>query len=174
MADTVNPPRIRLPAPPGLLTSAQDLIGTGAQSREASSSHTNQPSIVLQPNHHHPAHPQTPPTADQGPLHLTTAASDLLTISLIATCFWFFVNILKGIQQEEPFPKKNAIIIFVAAILIFLQTIASDNYNQIFLSEGPAVIKVTSNPFVQALVLIVFGVIYKIASQVAAEHDLTV
>ena len=99
---------------------------------------------------------------------------NLLTISLIATCFWFFVNILKGIQQEEPFPKKNAIIIFVAAILIFLQTIASDNYNQIFLSEGPAVIKVTSNPFVQALVLIVFGVIYKIASQVAAEHDLTV
>lgn len=58
---------------------------------------------------------------------------NLLTISLIATCFWFFVNILKGIQQEEPFPKKNAIIIFVAAILIFLQTIASDNYNQIFL-----------------------------------------
>ena len=99
---------------------------------------------------------------------------NLLTISLIATCFWFFVNILKGIQQEEPFPKKNAIIIFVAAILIFLQTIASDNYNQIFLSEGPAVIKVTSNPFVQALVLIVFGVIYTIASQVAAEHDLTV
>lgn len=99
---------------------------------------------------------------------------NLLTISLIATCFCFFVNILKGIQQEEPFPKKNAIIIFVAAILIFLQTIASDNYNQIFLSEGPAVIKVTSNPFVQALVLIVFGVIYKIASQVAAEHDLTV
>lgn len=99
---------------------------------------------------------------------------NLLTISLIATCFWFFVNILKGIPQEEPFPKKNAIIIFVAAILIFLQTIASDNYNQIFLSEGPAVIKVTSNPFVQALVLIVFGVIYKIASQVAAEHDLTV
>ena len=80
MADTVNPPRIRLPAPPGLLTSAQDLIGTGAQSREASSYHTNQPSIVLQPNHHHPAHPQTPPTADQGPLHLTTAASDLLTL----------------------------------------------------------------------------------------------
>ena len=99
---------------------------------------------------------------------------NLLTISLIATCFWFFVNILKGIPQEEPFPKKNAIIIFVAAILIFLQTIASDNYDQIFLSEGPAVIKVTSNPFVQALVLIVFGVIYKIASQVAAEHDLTV
>ena len=99
---------------------------------------------------------------------------NLLTISLIATCFWFFVNILKGIPQDEPFPKKNAIIIFVAAILIFLQTIASDNYNQIFLSEGPAVIKVTSNPFVQALVLIVFGVIYKIASQVAAEHDLTV
>ena len=99
---------------------------------------------------------------------------NLLTISLIATCFWFFVNILKGIPQEEPFPKKNAIIIFVAAILIFLQTIASDNYNQIFLSEGPAVIEVTSNPFVQALVLIVFGVIYKIASQVAAEHDLTV
>lgn len=99
---------------------------------------------------------------------------NLLTISLIATCFWFFVNILKGIPQEEPFPKKNTIIIFVAAILIFLQTIASDNYNQIFLSEGPAVIKVTSNPFVQALVLIVFGVIYKIASQVAAEHDLTV
>ena len=65
-------------------------------------------------------------------------------------------------------------IVFVSSILIFLQTIASDNYDQIFLSEGPAVIEVTSNPFVQALVLIVFGVIYKIASQVAAEHDLTV
>lgn len=99
---------------------------------------------------------------------------NLLTIALIATCSWFFINILKGIRQEEPFPKKNVVIIFIASILIFLQTIASDNYDQIFLSEGPAVIELTSNPFVQALVLIVFGVIYKIASQVAAEHDLTV
>lgn len=99
---------------------------------------------------------------------------NLLTIALIAMCFWFFINILKGIRQEEPFPKKNVMIIFVASILIFLQTIASDNYNQIFISEGPAVIGLSSNPFVQALVLIVFGVIYKIASLVAAEHDLTV
>ena len=99
---------------------------------------------------------------------------NLLTIALIATCSWFFINLIKGIRQEEPFPKINVMIVFVSSILIFLQTIASDNYDQIFLSEGPAVIEVTSNPFVQALVLIVFGVIYKIASQVAAEHDLTV
>jgi hypothetical protein len=72
------------------------------------------------------------------------------------------------------FPKKNIRLIFIAAILLFLQTVASDNLDQAFISEGPAVIDLTSNPFVQSLILLVFGILYKMGYQVAAEHDLTV
>ena len=79
-----------------------------------------------------------------------------------------------GIQYEELFPKKNIRLIFIAAILLFLQTVASDNLNQAFISEGPAAIALTSNPFVQSLILLVFGILYKMGYQVAAEHDLTV
>ncbi len=80
----------------------------------------------------------------------------------------------QGIQYEELFPKKNIRLIFIAAILLFLQTVASDNLNQAFISEGPAAIALTSNPFVQSLILLVFGILYKMGYQVAAEHDLTV
>ena len=83
-------------------------------------------------------------------------------------------NQVLGIQYEELFPKKNIRLIFIAAILLFLQTVASDNLNQAFISEGPAAIALTSNPFVQSLILLVFGILYKMGYQVAAEHDLTV
>ena len=94
--------------------------------------------------------------------------------NVIGLCVAFFINLIKGIQYEELFPKKNIRLIFIAAILLFLQTVASDNLNQAFISEGPAAIALTSNPFVQSLILLVFGILYKMGYQVAAEHDLTV
>jgi hypothetical protein len=97
-----------------------------------------------------------------------------LTLAVIGICVVFFINLIKGIRHEELFPKKNIRLIFIAAILLFLQTVASDNLNQAFISEGPAVIELTSNPFVQSLILLVFGILYKMGYQVAAEHDLTV
>ena len=63
---------------------------------------------------------------------------------------------------------------FVFAMLIAIITVASDNLNQAFISKGPAVIALTSNPFVQSLILLVFGILYKMGYQVATEHDLTV
>ena len=97
-----------------------------------------------------------------------------LTLAVIGICVIFFINLIKGIRHEELFPKKNIRLIFIAAILLFLQTVASDNLDQAFISEGPAVIDLTSNPFVQSLILLVFGILYKMGYQVAAEHDLTV
>ena len=97
-----------------------------------------------------------------------------LTLAVIGLCVAFFINLIKGIQHEELFPQKNIRLIFIAAILLFLQTVASDNLNQAFISEGPAAIALTSNPFVQSLILLVFGILYKMGYQVAAEHDLTV
>ena len=98
----------------------------------------------------------------------------LLTLSVIGICVAFFVNIIKGIRQEELFPKKNIKLIFIAALLIFLQTTASDNLSQAFIAQGPAVIELTTSPFVQSLILLVFGILYKMGYQVSAEHDLTV
>ena len=98
----------------------------------------------------------------------------LLTLAVIGLSVAFFVNLIKGIHQDELFPRKNIRLVFIATLLIFLQTIASDNLNQAFIDQGPAVIELTSNPFVQSLCLIVFGILYKMGCQVAAEHDLTV
>ena len=97
-----------------------------------------------------------------------------LTLIVIGLCVAFFINLIKGIQHEELFPKKNIRLIFIAVLLLFLQTVASDNLNQAFISKGPAVIALTSNPFVQSLILLVFGILYKMGYQVAAEHELTV
>ena len=98
----------------------------------------------------------------------------VLTLAVIALCVAFFQNTIKGIQNEELFPKKNIKLIFIAALFIFLQTVASDNLSQAFIAKGPAVIGLSSNPFVQSLIVLIFGVLYKMAHQVAAEHDLTV
>ena len=95
-------------------------------------------------------------------------------LSYIALTLAVIGLFIKGIQHEELFPKKNIRLIFIAVILLFLQTVASDNLNQAFISKGPAVIALTSNPFVQSLILLVFGILYKMGYQVAAEHDLTV
>ena len=98
----------------------------------------------------------------------------ILTLAVIGICVVFFINLIKGIRHEELFPKKNIRLIFIAAVLLFLQTVASDNLDQAFISEGPAVIGLSSNPFVQSLILLVFGVLYKMGYQFAAENDLTV
>jgi hypothetical protein len=98
----------------------------------------------------------------------------VLTLAVIGICAVFFINHIKGIRHEELSPKKNIRLIFIAAVLLFLQTVASDNLNQAFISEGPAVIGLSSNPFVQSLILLVFGVLYKMGYQFAAENDLTV
>ena len=98
----------------------------------------------------------------------------ILTFGLIGTFVTFFVNVLRGIRREEIFPKANVAVINIGAVLIFLQTVAADNFDQAFIADGPGQIVLTSNPFVMALALLVFGAMYKIAYNVAAEHDLTV
>ena len=98
----------------------------------------------------------------------------VLTLAVMGICVAFFINLIKGIRNEELFPKENIRLIFIGAILLFLQTVASDNLAQAFHSEGPVVMALTSNPFVQALILFVFGILYKMGYQVTAEHDLTV
>lgn len=98
----------------------------------------------------------------------------LLTLGLIGTFVAFFINVLRGIRREEIFPKANIHLINIGAVLIFLQTMAADNFDQVFITDGPTQLVLTSNPFVFALALLVFGAMYKIAYNVAAEHDLTV
>lgn len=98
----------------------------------------------------------------------------ILTFGLIGIFIAFFVNILRGLRKEELFPKANILVINIGAILIFLQTVTADNFSQIFISEGPGQIILTSNPFVWALAVLVFGAMYKIAHNIAAEHDLTI
>ena len=98
----------------------------------------------------------------------------VLTLAVISLCVAFFLNTIRGIQNEELFPKKNIRLIFIAALLIFLQTVASDNLSQAFITKGPAIIGLSSNPFVQSLIVLIFGILYNMAHQVAAEHDLTV
>ena len=98
----------------------------------------------------------------------------ILTFGLIGTFVTFFINVLRGIRREELFPKANVAVINIGAALIFLRTVADDNFDQVFIAEGPGQIVLTSNPFVLSLVVLVFGAMYKIAYHVAAEHDLTV
>ena len=97
-----------------------------------------------------------------------------LTFGLIETFVTFFVNVLRGLRREELFPKANVAVINIGAILIFLQTVAADNFDQAFIADGPGQIVLTSNPFVLSLAVLVFGAMYKISCCVAAEHDLTV
>lgn len=98
----------------------------------------------------------------------------ILTLALIATCSAFFINTLKGISQGVIFPKANINMINATAILIFLQTVAADNLSQAFISESPLSIALSSNPFVQSLAVLVFGIMYRIAYQLAEENELTV
>ena len=98
----------------------------------------------------------------------------LLTLAMIGVCVAFILNTIRGIKNEELFPRKNIRLIFIAALLTFLQTVASDNLSQAFIVRGPGIISLTSNPFVQSLIVLIFGILYKMAHQVAAEHDLTV
>ena len=98
----------------------------------------------------------------------------VLTYGLIGIFITFFIHVLRGMKRDELFPKANIMVINIGAALIFLQTVAADNFDQIFISEGPGQIVLTSNPFVMSLVVLVFGAMYKIAYDVAAEHDLMV
>ena len=98
----------------------------------------------------------------------------LLTVGLIVLCSTFFINTLKGIRRGEIFPKSNIFVIYCAAFLIFLQTTAAANFRQTLASEDSCAIVFTTDSIVQCLSVLIFGIMYQIAYQVATEHDLTV
>jgi len=93
----------------------------------------------------------------------------------------FIFTVLKGIKKGEIFPKAGVIITRIMAVAFFFYAFICDNLGQAFLSshfdengESLHELVLTDNPFIYALLALIFSQMYNIGHQLARENELTV
>jgi len=97
-----------------------------------------------------------------------------LSLAVLAGCF--FVNILRGVQRGEIFPKCNIAVIVAGAVLTFFYINVRMNMGLAFMSGSDAMppVGVDTDSLVVPLALLVFGVMYRLGHDLARENELTI
>ena len=84
----------------------------------------------------------------------------------------FLVKQLVAIKKGTLFPRTNIRIIFLIAVCYFIGSFATDNHALLHFENNPLMIN--DGTIIYTLLFIIFGIIYKVAVDVAEENNLTV
>ena len=84
----------------------------------------------------------------------------------------FLVKQLVAIKKGTLFPRTNIRIIFLIAVCYFIGSFSHDNHALLHFQNNP--IMIHDSTITYTLLFIIFGIIYKVAVDVAEENNLTV
>lgn len=84
----------------------------------------------------------------------------------------FLVKQLIAIKKGTLFPRVNIRIIFLIAACYFIGSFSHDNYALLHFENNPLMIN--DSTITYTLMFIIFGIIYKVAVDVAEENNLTI
>lgn len=84
----------------------------------------------------------------------------------------FLVKQLVAIKKGTLFPRTNIRIIFLIAVCYFIGSFSHDNQALLHFENNPLMIN--DGTITYTLLFIIFGIIYKVAVDVAEENNLTV
>ena len=84
----------------------------------------------------------------------------------------FLVKQLTAIKKGILFPRINVIIIYLIATTYFISDFCGENTALLYFENNPLV--VNDSTIIYTLLFVIFGIIYKVAVNVAEENNLTV
>lgn len=111
------------------------------------------------------------------PLQITIFGGRLLfTVCYNALIILFLVKTLKALNDGTLFPKSNVKVLYATAASHFIGKLCDDNMGNILLSATPCntFFEINSSTILTSMLFLIFAMIYKIATKVSEENNLTI
>lgn len=94
------------------------------------------------------------------------------TIATIALCVKIVINTLKGIRENNVFPKSNEKLLFWIALAVFVRLLG--NANLALLWGDNLILAIVPENLIIPFFLLFFAFMYKVAADAVEENNLTI
>lgn len=94
------------------------------------------------------------------------------TLMLTAAVICFIINIMKGLKKGIIFNRINTYVIYASAIIFFLYSFMQSTVDDVF--KGVYVWSINTNMLICPLLIIILGLLHKLAVEASEENNLTI
>ena len=94
------------------------------------------------------------------------------TLMLTAAVICFIINIMKGLKKGIIFNRINTYVIYASAIIFFLYSFMQSTVDDVF--KGIYVWSINTNMLICPLLIIILGLLHKLADKAREENNLTI
>lgn len=94
------------------------------------------------------------------------------TLMLTVALFYFIINILKGLRKGIIFNRINTFVIYVGAVIFFFYSFMQTSVENVI--EGKYVWSINTNMLICPLIIIILGLLHKLAVEASEENNLTI
>jgi len=94
------------------------------------------------------------------------------TLMLTVALFYFIINILKGLRKGIIFNRINTFVIYAGAVIFFFYSFMQTSVENVI--EGIYVWSINTNMLICPLIIIILGLLHKLAVEASEENNLTI
>ena len=94
------------------------------------------------------------------------------TLMLTAAVICFIINIMKGLKKGIIFNRINTSVIYASAVIFFLYSFMQSTVDDVF--KGIYVWSINTNMLICPLLIIILGLLHKLAVEASEENSLTI
>ena len=94
------------------------------------------------------------------------------TLMLTAAVIYFIINIMKGLKKGIIFNRINTYVIYASAVIFFLYSFMQSTVDNVF--KGVYVWSINTNMLICPLLIIILGLLHKLAVEASEENNLTI
>ena len=94
------------------------------------------------------------------------------TLMLTAAVLYFIINIMKGLKKGIIFNRVNTLVIYAGAVIFFFYSFMQTTIEDVF--KGVYVWSINTNMLICPLMIIIIGLLHKLAVEASEENNLTI
>ena len=94
------------------------------------------------------------------------------TLMLTAAVLYFIINIMKGLNKGIIFNRINTLVIYAGAVIFFFYSFMQTSVENVI--EGKYVWSINTNMLICPLIIIILGLLHKLAVEASEENNLTI
>ena len=91
---------------------------------------------------------------------------------LTAAVLYFIINIMKGLNKGIIFNRINTLVIYAGAVIFFIYSFLQTTVEDVF--KGVYVWSINTNMLICPLLIIILGLLHKLAVEASEENNLTI
>lgn len=81
------------------------------------------------------------------------------------------VNTIKGIKQNNPFPKSNVVLIYAIAAVDTVVKFCSDNWH---VFDGERYLGIEDDVIITPILIVILGILYSVAHKASVDSNLSI